>query len=655
MQLTATPKGSSGGAIGRILSHAVAIPHWILPFAILCLGFGLRLYRINDLSLWVDEVYTVEFSRLSWFAVLGLDGAYDNHPPLYYALVKAMALVFSDPMAARALSLVTGAATIPVMYVLVRHLVNRNAALLSSFILAISPLHIWYSQDGRMYAPTAFAVACSYVALIRFLEQRTIVWGIGYGFTLLLAMLLDYSALYGLAPQVVIVGYVSWKARRLPREWLVVSVVTGLLYLPWVTQLVATIDELETREYLVVTRAKIFDSALTVMGLPGESSYYWGVVATPWSEWPQFRPFAIAIVAALLFLSSASLCGRYRLAFVTGAALLVGTIASAALMSYLVSPGYADRTVLFAVLGWVVLAGSAPFGRVPNGARFLSLASITALLAFSMISLMNIYNDAQKEPFKSAANVASSGAVYGIPIYADDFMYTAITSYHPDVVVRSVDEIGRAPVLIHAYGDYTWREWLSSTSQGDLAALGYERVLHQKFDDPWSTAPTVDLYVRRSATIGESLPTAGWPADYSRNHSAAGWQILGSHTDVEIGPSNSRELVIFGSSSVSEPVRLHMPASGDRLYVLTIDYWLEIPEVGMAYVAIECRSGDGETVAISQAQLMGVPSATQIWQRARAGIMCGEGTESLYIALENPSVGEVRLRAPRLAVLRPFE
>ncbi|CAN5608563.1 hypothetical protein BH23CHL5_BH23CHL5_06880 [soil metagenome] len=655
MQLTATPKGSSGGAISRTFSHVVSIPHWILPFAILCLGFGLRLFRINDLSLWVDEVYTVEYSRLSWYAVLGFEGAYDNHPPGYYTLVKVMSLAFSDTMAARALSLVTGAATIPVMYVLVRHLVNRNAALLSSLILAISPLHIWYSQDGRMYAPTAFAVACSYVALIKFLEQRTVVWGVGYGFTLLLAMLQDYSALYGLAPQVVIVGYVSWKARRVPREWLVVSIVTGLLYLPWVTQIVATITELETRDYLIVTRAKIFESSLTVMGLPGESNYYWGVVATPWSEWPQFRPFAIAIVAALLFLSSASLCGRYRLAFVTGAALLVGTIASAALMSYFVSPGYADRTVLFAVLGWVVLAGSAPFGRVPNGARFLSLSSITALLVFSMISLINIYDSAQKEPFESAANVASSGAVYGIPIYADDFMYTAITSYHPDVVVRPMDEIGRSPALIHTYGDYTWREWLSSASQGDLAGLGYERVLHQKFDDPWSTAPTVDLYIRKSASIGESLPTAGWPANFSRNHSAAGWQILGSHTEVEIGPSNSRELVIFGSSSVSEPVRLHMAASEDRLYILTIDYWLEIPAVGMANVMIECRSAEGETLAASQTEFRGVPSATQIWQRARAGIMCGEGTESLYIALENPAVGEVRLRTPRLAELRPFE
>jgi hypothetical protein len=88
----------------------------------------------------------------------------------------------------------------------------------------------------------------------------------------------------------------------------------------------------------------------------------------------------LALVALVLVLALATLSGRYRTMLVLGLSLCFGTITATALASYLVSPGYADRTVSYAVLGWAMLAGSMPFGRTPNGTRPLGLGAIALLL-----------------------------------------------------------------------------------------------------------------------------------------------------------------------------------------------------------------------------------------------------------------------------------
>lgn len=654
-QLTLPGKPAQLRPLSSLWSQAVGLSSWMLPAGIILLGLLLRLVRLDEYSLWVDEVYTVEYSRLSWADVLGFNGAYDNHPPLYYAMVKAFALVFSDPMAARMLSVITGTVTIAIMYALARMLVNRPAALLSSLILAVSPLHIWYSQDGRMYAPTAFAVCLSYYVLLRFLGKPGVWWGIGYGLTLLLAMLMDYSALYGLAPQVAVVGYISWKSRRLPKEWLVVSGATALIYLPWAVQIVRTIIEIPgARDFLFVTKTKIFDSILTVMGLPGRASYYWGDVPTPWSEWSQLRPAAVALVAALLFLSAVTLCGPYRLAFATGISLLLGTVVTAAVLSYLVSPGYADRTVLFAVFGWVLLAGSAPFGRVPNGARSLSLIALAGLLVLSSISIGNIYRDAQKEPYKSAALTAADGAVFGMPIYADEFMTTAISAYDEDVVVRTIGEFGRAPAVFHSYSDYSWLAEENLAVNEELEAQGYERVLHQKFEDPWSTAPTVDLYVRQSANLGAPFEFPRWPEGYERRAETVGWQLLAADTEVQTSVTGSQELIIYGSSLAERPSSIVMPAAADHLYLVSLDYWIEIPAVGSAAVTLTCMSQDDASLLRLTTNLTAEALESPGWQRARTGIICPEETTMLRVSLSNAAVGELRFRNIRGSETSPM-
>ncbi|HET9495037.1 MAG TPA: hypothetical protein VFR15_12470, partial [Chloroflexia bacterium] len=84
----------------------------VVLWAVLALGLGLRLYRLDALDLWIDEGYVVMFSRQSWLDVLGFSGPYDPHPPLYFALVKLASVFLPETIAGRAVSMFMGTLTI---------------------------------------------------------------------------------------------------------------------------------------------------------------------------------------------------------------------------------------------------------------------------------------------------------------------------------------------------------------------------------------------------------------------------------------------------------------------------------------------------------------------------------------------------------------
>jgi hypothetical protein len=101
------------GPLSRLLS--LLVPGRLI-WVVVLIGGLLRFYRFDALSLWVDEGMSVLFQRLSWDVVLGFHGAYDTHPPLYYALAKAAMWVAPEVTAGRLVSVATGTLTLPVLY-----------------------------------------------------------------------------------------------------------------------------------------------------------------------------------------------------------------------------------------------------------------------------------------------------------------------------------------------------------------------------------------------------------------------------------------------------------------------------------------------------------------------------------------------------------
>lgn len=120
--------------------------------AALCLlALILRLPGLTE-SLWYDELWStrVQLGSVGDFLRSAL---VDVHPPLYGAMMLVWTRVFGDSeLVIRAFPMLAGLTTIALMPALGAQLTTRSAGWLSGALLALSPVHIWYSQEARAYA-----------------------------------------------------------------------------------------------------------------------------------------------------------------------------------------------------------------------------------------------------------------------------------------------------------------------------------------------------------------------------------------------------------------------------------------------------------------------------------------------------------------------
>ena len=142
-----------------------------LLLVFLLLAIALRLLRLGFQPLWWDEGYSVWFATQPLAQMLALT-AQDIHPPLYYALLHGWTLLLgTSPAVLRLLSVVVGTLTIPFIYLAARRMLARRAALLATLLLTINPLHVYYSQEVRMYGLVALLGTGILAAAWRVFEQ----------------------------------------------------------------------------------------------------------------------------------------------------------------------------------------------------------------------------------------------------------------------------------------------------------------------------------------------------------------------------------------------------------------------------------------------------------------------------------------------------
>ncbi|MGQ9600836.1 MAG: glycosyltransferase family 39 protein [Anaerolineae bacterium] len=128
----------------------VRLQHGMLCL-ILLLAFGLRLYRLGAESLWYDETVSLHLASKSLPALVA-HTAGDIHPPGYYLILHVwIRLAGRSEFSAAFLSLFFGLLLVALAYRLAVWIFDREAAWLSALLVAISPYHLWYSQEVRMY------------------------------------------------------------------------------------------------------------------------------------------------------------------------------------------------------------------------------------------------------------------------------------------------------------------------------------------------------------------------------------------------------------------------------------------------------------------------------------------------------------------------
>ena len=650
-----------------------------LPLALVTLlGGGLRLYRYDRLSLWLDEGATIHFARLPWPTVLGLRGWYDYHPPLYYTLVKLMALVAPVADAGRLVSVVTGTLTIVVAYALIARFLDRRAGLVAALALALSPLHIWYSQTARMYVPSLLFVGLSYLALLAYSQADGPIprrrWAIGYGVATLLALYTVYSVVYALIPQALIVALIARKDGRRARALglAIVAIVAG--YLPWLPQMVgatrAIVGDRGTTvgraDYLGATPESVGSSLLSILGIGGAFGNYTGGRPRPWDGWPAWQGTFLVALGLVVLLGGVVLARRSRVGALAALGLLFGTIVAGVGVSA-VSPGYAERTVIYAVLGWALLVGAVGAvvaGRFPSWLRLVAAICLGVALIVPNFSLVALWRGADPPDFRGLVADMAVASRFDQPIYpVSSWLPDFIAAYAPELQPRlAIDRDGQpviatgpvegTPGVWLAYADDPWEQGRIDPLRARLAAAGYARVLHQYH----RRQLYLDLYLQPQATIGDPVAFndrfAAPPSDPAA--SPPGWQLptAGVRFSPDVGMGRQLTLTNGGRDERVATSDLPLPAPGQGLLLLRFDARTQL-RGGSFGVSLTCLAADGGRLDLAaNADIAGVTN-DGTWHGGRVAALCPRGTASVRVALNNDGAGDVTFRRLSLSLLIP--
>lgn len=197
-------------------------------YYILGLALVLRLILINQ-SLWLDEAIQA-LALMGRMGPLMTYALADFQPPLYHLLGYAWtSLAGYSEVALRTPSLLAGLGTVYYVIKIGRYMGGNKLGTIAGVLAATNPLLIYYSQEGRTYALTAFLVTASMYYYLRLLQKKSISNYILYSLFTILFIWSSYLSWYLLASLFV---YTLWIKRYDIAKLQVISGLSLLLWLP---------------------------------------------------------------------------------------------------------------------------------------------------------------------------------------------------------------------------------------------------------------------------------------------------------------------------------------------------------------------------------------------------------------------------------------
>lgn len=121
-------------------------------FLMVVLAAVLRFHDLNGQSLWVDEIATWRELRPGAGLVFHTQVLDSIQGPLYLSVLWPLVRTFAAETVMRVPAAVAGVLTVAVFGAAAGRWLDQRSARIATFLLAVSPFHVWYSQEARGYA-----------------------------------------------------------------------------------------------------------------------------------------------------------------------------------------------------------------------------------------------------------------------------------------------------------------------------------------------------------------------------------------------------------------------------------------------------------------------------------------------------------------------
>ena len=256
----------------------------ILILLILSAGAALRFYNLGEFSLWHDEAYGVLQAEIPNEVIAENAG----ESPLYIFFIHFWKGITDSEFGLRMSSLVFGLVSIFMVYLLGRSLFNEKIALVSAFLLAVSPFHIYYSQEVKVYSLITLLTLFSVYFLIKYVHSKKKLFLLGYIIFNLLNIYCHYIGLFVWLAQIVFLFLIcDNREKQFKKMWVISNLAILLLFLPWII-------------FLLTWMKKVLSSPLGYSCLP-----FWPPAPTLNSIFMTFKNFSIGYSASRTVYTSA--------------------------------------------------------------------------------------------------------------------------------------------------------------------------------------------------------------------------------------------------------------------------------------------------------------------------------------------------------------
>jgi hypothetical protein len=384
---------------------------YILLIAIMLLAAILRLYKIDEWGFWIDEIYTIDRAVGDLGSIL---------VPLSTRLISIpLSSLGIDEFSARLVPGILGILTIPIFFFPVRKLTDGTTALLVALLLALSPWHIYWSQNARFYSALMLFYGLAGLCLFIWLESEN-PWYLVFSMVLIgLAMLERGTTLFIFPVFIlyVIALYILPVERPAGLRWrnlalfFLPMLILGLLVVYSTGDLFSFFTKIFGHRHNPV---RVFLSVIYDVGLP---------------------LFLIAILGGIYSLLQKSRLGLF---------LLIGTLLPLLILVIIAPFTQAFSRYVFQTLPfWIILGAIAVKAIIDNASgygKFLALGIALLLVAdsFSQDVLYFSFQNGNREDFKGAFETIAQDK------HPDDLIVSGwpeIGTYYLDEPVTSSFEV----------------------------------------------------------------------------------------------------------------------------------------------------------------------------------------------------------------------
>ncbi|MEP3427238.1 MAG: glycosyltransferase family 39 protein [Roseibium sp.] len=258
--------------------------------AILLLILGIAAFlRLRDLSrtsLWYDEAVSWSQSTGSLSDLLASVAA-DNYPPLHnIVLWLSMPLLGDSETALRLPSAILGSLAVWLLYLIGKEIAGRNVGLLAAALLTVSPFHIWYSTEARMYALLATTGLLVFLGVLKLMRNPSWLWGTVVAIGGALFLYSHIYAVFGYAGVGLVCGLNAIRdlqrgIRPRASNAFIASAAMGIsvvLFLPWLIILAGRARAVADAGFWIAYPDLKFLESMT-FGITGSISLFWVLTA----------------------------------------------------------------------------------------------------------------------------------------------------------------------------------------------------------------------------------------------------------------------------------------------------------------------------------------------------------------------------------------